>query len=191
MKKRVLSLAIATIVAFTTFSFTNKEEKKEINVEKSTVAWKGYKVTGSHSGTMTLASGSLTFDEGKLTGGEFVIDMNSIKVTDMKGEGATNLEGHLKADDFFGVKNHETSKLVFTSVKSKGKNSYAIKADLTIKGITKSVTFNFSVYGSKASAGLKVDRTKYGIKYKSESFFDGLGDKTIYDEFDLNVDLQF
>jgi hypothetical protein len=40
-------------------------------------------------------------------------------------------------------------------------------------------------------AALKVDRTKYDIKYRSSSFFDGLKDKAIYDEFDLNVNLKF
>ena len=48
-----------------------------------------------------------------------------------------------------------------------------------------------SVYGSKATANLKVDRSEFDVRYGSGSFFDNLGDKTIYDEFDLVVDLQF
>lgn len=109
----------------------------------------------------------------------------------MEGDGKAKLEGHLKADDFFGVENHGTSKLVFTEVKSTGKNSYEVTGDLTIKGITKPVTFDVSIYGSKATATVKVDRTNYDIKYGSGSFFENLGDKTIYDEFDLVVDLEF
>ena len=131
------------------------------------------------------------FDEGKLTGGEFEVDMTSLISTDLEGEYKGKLEGHLKSDDFFGVENHPNSTLVFTKVKASGKNSYEVQGDLTIKGITKPVTFDVSVYGSKATATMKVDRTDFDIKYGSGSFFDDLGDKTIYDEFDLVVDLEF
>jgi polyisoprenoid-binding protein YceI len=81
--------------------------------------------------------------------------------------------------------------LVFTSVKATGKNSYEVTGDLTIKGKTNPVTFDISIYGNKATATMKVDRSLYDVKYGSGSFFDNLGDKTIYDEFDLVVDLVF
>ncbi|MFC4096256.1 YceI family protein [Euzebyella saccharophila] len=191
MKKGVFSLALALVFGVATATEPIAEEKKEVKTEASTVTWKAYKVTGSHEGTVALKSGSLTFDGDKLTGGEFVADMTSLISTDMEGDGKAKLEGHLKADDFFGVEKHETSKLVFTNVKSTGKNSYEVTGDLTIKGITKPVVFDVSVYGSKATANVKVDRTKYDIKYGSGSFFENLGDKTIYDEFDLVVDLEF
>ncbi len=168
-----------------------KTDKKEVKTESSKVTWKAYKVTGSHTGTIDLKSGALHFDGDKLTGGEFVVDMPTITVTDLEGEYKGKLEGHLKSDDFFGVANHATSKLVFTKVEATGKNAYEVTGDLTIKGITKAVTFDLSVYGSKATASLKVDRTNYDVKYGSGSFFDNLGDKTIYDEFDLVVDLEF
>ena len=76
-------------------------------------------------------------------------------------------------------------------MKSTGKNSYSVTGDLTIKGKTSPVTFSISIYGNKATASLKVDRTKYDIKYGSSSFFDDLKDKAIYDDFDLVTDLQF
>jgi polyisoprenoid-binding protein YceI len=191
MKKSILSIVIATVV-FSSFSFTNPEkEAKEIKLENSQVIWKGYKVTGSHTGTIALKSGSLSFNNDKLIGGEFVMDMPQIITTDLTGEYKDKLEGHLKSDDFFGVAKHPTSTLVFTKVKATGKNSYQITGDLTIKGITNPVTFEMSVYGNKANASLKVDRTKYDVKYGSTSFFDGLADKAIYDEFDLVADLEF
>ena len=192
MKNAIKKLVIATIVAFVTFSFTSIDgEKKEIKIENSKVVWKGYKVTGSHEGTIAIKSGFLTFDNETLTGGEFVIDMTSINTTDMQGEYKGKLDGHLKSDDFFGVANHPTAKLVFTKVKATSKNAYNVKGDLTIKGKTHPVTFNMSVYGNKATASLKIDRTKYGIEYKSASFFESLKDKAIYDEFDIVSDLQF
>ncbi len=167
------------------------DEKKEVNTETSTVTWKAYKVTGSHTGTVDLKSGALMFDDGKLSGGEFTVDMPSLISTDLEGEYKGKLEGHLKSDDFFGVEKFPTSSIVFTKIKSTGKNSYEVTGDLTIKGITKPVTFDVSIYGSKATATLKVDRAEYDVRYGSGSFFDDLGDKTIYDEFDLVVDLEF
>ena len=192
MKKNVLSVVFAMIIGFTATAITPIDgEKKEVKTEESTVTWKAYKVTGSHTGTVNLQEGSLLFEEGKLTGGEFVVDMTTLVSTDLEGEYKGKLEGHLKSDDFFGVETHTVSKLVFTNVQASGKNSYEVTGDLTIKGITKPVTFDVSIYGSKATATMKIDRAQYDVRYGSGSFFDNLGDKTIYDEFDLVVDLVF
>ncbi|WP_394751211.1 YceI family protein [Spongiimicrobium salis] len=192
MKKNVVSIVFALVFGLAATASTPKhEDTKKVKASESTVTWKGYKVTGSHTGTIDLKEGSLTFDNGKLTGGEFVVDMTSLASTDLSGEYKGKLEGHLKSDDFFGVANHPTSRLVFTKVKANGKNSYEVSGNLTIKGTTKALTFDVSVYGSKATATLKVDRALYDIRYGSGSFFDNLGDKTIYDEFDLVVDLVF
>ena len=191
MKTTLLSLALT--LAFGAFAIANpiEEEKKAVNAEKSTVTWKAYKVTGSHTGTVALQSGALTFDGDKLTGGEFTVNMTTINTTDLEGDYKNKLDGHLKSPDFFGVENHPSASLVFTNVTASGKNSYKVTGDLTIKGITKPVTFDVSIYGSKATATLKVDRAEYDVRYGSGSFFDNLGDKTIYDEFDLVVDLEF
>lgn len=187
-----MTLGAAIIIAVITFSFTSPiEGKKEIKTDKSSVTWKGYKVTGSHEGKISLKSGELVFKAGKLIGGEFTIDMMSIVNTDLEGEYKGKLEGHLKSDDFFSVEKYPTAKLVFTEVKSTGKNAYEVTGDLTIKDVTAPVTFEISVYGNKATTNLKIDRTKYGVKYNSASFFEGLKDKAIYDEFDLSSDLEF
>ena len=192
MKKNVFGLALALVMGITANANNPFEkEKKEVNTEKSKVTWKAYKVTGSHTGTVDLESGALVFDGDQLTGGEFVVDMTSLISTDLEGEYKGKLEGHLKSDDFFGVESHPTSSLVFTNVKASGKNSYEVTGDLTIKGITKSINLDVSIYGSKATATLKVDRAQYNVRYGSGSFFENLGDKTIYDEFDLVVDLEF
>ena len=192
MKKNVFIFALALLVG-TAVSANNpiEEVKKEVNTETSKVTWKAYKVTGSHTGTVNLNSGSLIFNDGVLTGGEFEVDMTSLISTDLEGEYKGKLEGHLKSDDFFGVEKFPSSSLVFTKVTASGKNSYEVSGDLTIKGITKAITLDVSIYGSKATATMKVDRAQYDVKYGSGSFFENLGDKTIYDEFDLVVDLEF
>lgn len=191
MKKTVSSIFLALLFGYSATATTPiEDEKKEVNVSQSKVTWKGYKVTGSHDGTIDLQSGFLMMDGKKLTGGEFVIDMTSITNTDMtSGNGKEKLEGHLKSDDFFGVEKHPTAKLVIKSSENFNKNSYTVKGDLTIKGITKPITLVISMFENKATATMKVDRSKFDVRYGSGSFFDDLGDKTIYDEFDLVVDL--
>ncbi|WP_191859830.1 YceI family protein [Hanstruepera ponticola] len=186
MKKSTL-----IIVAFATFTATMNAQKKDIKKSESEVTWKGYKVTGSHEGTIAIKSGNLVFDGETLTGGNFVMDMTTIGSTDLSGEYKGKLDGHLKSDDFFGVEKYPTASLIFTDVQASGKNAYQITGDLTIKETTHPVTFILSVYGSKATANLKIDRSKYDVRYGSSSFFDNLQDKVIYDEFDIIADLQF
>jgi len=188
--KNFKSIAIALLVAVTTLSATAQDKK--INASKSTITWVGKKVTGQHTGTVNIKDGVLSFKGGKVTGGNFTVDMTTIAVTDLKaGEGKEKLEGHLKAEDFFGTDKFATSKLVFKSVKVKSANVYTVTADLTIKGITKPVTFDLNTTKSTATAAFNIDRTKYDIKYGSKSFFEGIGDKAIYDEFEVTVNLQF
>lgn len=192
MKKTIKNLAGVLVIALIALSVTTvNAQSKTVKVDKSTVIWKGYKVTGSHDGTINLKSGSLNFNNGKLTGGEFVMDMTSIIVTDLEGNYKTKLENHLKNDDFFGVEENPTAKLVFKSVKPAGDNVYKVTGDLTIKGITNAISFDFSVNGNKGKAALKIDRAKFNVKYGSSSFFDNLQDKAIYDEFDLTAELEF
>lgn len=189
MKKTILSLALIAVFGSTVFANPIEKDTKEVKASESTVTWKGYKVAGSHTGTIDLKSGALVFDGDKLVGGEFIVDMTSISATDLEGDYKNQLDGHLKSADFFGIEKHPTAKLVFTKVKSTGKNSYAVTGDLTIKDTTEPVTFDVSVYGDKATATLKVDRTKYDVKYGS-GIIGTAKDKLIYDEFDLVVDLQ-
>ncbi len=190
MKKNVFPLGL-TLVAFLALSIHGFAQTRQIKADQSKLIWKGYKVTGSHEGNVTIKEGSLDFKDDKLVGGMFVIDMTTINATDLEGEYQQKLNGHLMADDFFGIENYPTATLVIKKAKSDGKNAYKASGDITIKGVTKSVDFDISVYGSKALATLKLDRTEFGLKYGSGSFFDNLGDKTIYDEFDVVADLQF
>lgn len=184
--RNLKSIALA-LVALITFSTT--AQTKKINTSKSSIEWVGKKVTGQHNGTINFQSGSLVFKKGLLKGGSFVVDMTTINTTDLTGEWKQKLDGHLKADDFFGVEKFKTATLVFKNIKTNSKNNYTVTADLTIKGITHPVTFDLIVTGNTATTTLKVDRTKYDIKYGSGSFFTNLGDKTINDEFELKVNL--
>jgi len=187
MKTNFKTLIVAIAVVTTSFTFA---QKKEIKASESKINWVGKKVTGSHSGTLNLSSGHLVFDGENITGGEFIVDMTSLTVTDLEaGKGKEKLEGHLNSDDFFGVAKHKTAKLVVGKAK-KTSDGYKIAGDLTIKGKTNPIAFVLSVKGNAATTKINVDRTKYDIKYGSGSFFENLGDKAINDEFELAIDLK-
>jgi len=188
MKTQILTLV--ALFAFATIT-TAVAQSKKINVNESKITWTGYKVTGQHEGTIDFKEGTLEFTDGKLTGGTFTINMATINTTDLSGGGKQKLDGHLKSDDFFGVTKFPTANLTFKKVVETDDNVYRIAADLTIKGNKSRVAFNMELESNTAETKLKVDRTKFGIKYGSASFFDGLKDKAINDEFDLAVVLKF
>lgn len=195
MKK--IFIAFIAVLAVGAMAFTAAEETYTVNTQDSYINWRARKVTGTHNGKVMLKSGALTFNNGQLSGGTFEIDMPSITVEDLTGNGKMKLEGHLKSDDFFSVEKHPTAKFVITKVDAKnppeGTPYYRVTGDLTIKGITNPISFNANVKedGGKmmASANITVDRSKYDVRYGSESFFGALGDKAIYDNFDLYVSL--
>ena len=190
LKSIVLILSILFSTLSNAITITPKNDK-EINTKNSSVSWKGEKVTGSHKGTIMIKSGFLKFEKKKLIGGKFEIDMTSLVCTDLSGEYKGKLEGHLKADDFFGVSKFPISTLEITKAKHKKGNTYECTAAITIKGKTEIITFNTDINKDSAVAKIKIDRTKFDIKYGSGSFFKGLGDNMIYDEFDLNINLSF
>ena len=171
---------------------TSVADNYKVDTSASIVNWKAYKVTGQHNGTVNLKSGAFQFTDGKLTGGSFELDMTTIKVLDLQGEWGTKLEGHLKSDDFFSSEKNPTAAFVITKVGSRGTpGNYRVVGNLTIKGITKEIKFDATINAvdgkATGEAAIKIDRTDFNISYRSGNFFENLGDKTIYDEFDLNV----
>ena len=169
-------------------------QKFEIISAESNIDWLGRKVTGAHNGTISIKEGSLTFADGQLTGGIFTIDTTSIKILDIT-DPATNTQfaGHLASDDFFNSENYPDAQFVVTAI-GKGENgTYRITGDLTIKGITHPVSFYSQITVAadaiSASGKVMVDRTLYGMKFRSGNFFKDLGDTLIYNDFDLNVSI--
>jgi len=170
----------------------------------SKVYWTGTKPTGSHTGTIDIKTGKLDAVGDKITGGMFMLDMNTITNTDMKaGDGKEDLEAHLKgtseenADHFFNVAKYPQATFVITKVADSsagGPATHNITGDLTLKGKTKSVTFPASVViaGDKINAtapAFTINRTEWGVNYGSKSVFDDLKDKFINDEISLTVDM--
>lgn len=186
---------IKSLLLFTSLFFaTAVSVNLSVDTEASQVIWKGYKVTGSHEGTIAVKNGNLEFTDDVFTGGSFTIDMASLKATDISGASAAKLEGHLKSGDFFGVEKFPTASFEITKVVSRGTpGDYRVTGDLTIKETTKTIRFNTKLTQEMgkyvAKADLTIDRSDFNVRYGSGSFIDNLGDKTIYDEFELGITL--
>jgi polyisoprenoid-binding protein YceI len=185
MKRALLLLTLTCIFVASTIAQT----KLVADTAKTKMTWLGEKVTGQHSGTIKLQSGWLNWNDNKIVSGEFNVDMASLKDVDKNAR----LEGHMKSDEFFGVEKYPVAKLVITESTPFDKGSGVVKGTLTIKDITNPIEFKAAVQkkdnGTWFYANITVDRTKYNIKYGSGSFFDNLGDKTIYDDFKMKLDL--
>lgn len=164
-----------------------------VDVKDSKVTWVGKKISGQHDGFLKLKSGQ--FDMEKQTG-KFVIDMNSIVNSDLEGEWNTKLVDHLKSDDFFNVKKYPEASFALKTLKKKSGDSYTFEGDLTVKNITKPVSFLATVKEGKGSVSIKakfeIDRTNWDIRYNSGKFFDvkKLGDKMINDNIEIGLDLK-
>lgn len=175
-----------------------------VNLKASKIFWKGYKIMGNHTGTIDLSEGQMSFNNGEMTGGKFVVDMNSVKVTELMDDGddeeeeededegpeddKSDLANHLMHGDFFDSKTYPTASFVINKTMKKG-NDYQVEGNMTIKGVTKPVSFTSQLNGKTFTATIPVNRTEFGIKYGSGSFFSNLGDNVIKDNFDLEVKL--
>jgi polyisoprenoid-binding protein YceI len=185
MKRTSLTLAI---ICLTSMAFAQKASYK-INTQSSTIKWNAKKVVGGHEGTINLQDGIIQIDKGKITSGNFTIDMNSLACTD-----APKLTGHLKNEDFFNVPSYPTTKFVISKVDN-SKGNPIITGNLTIKNKTKSISFPAKVTttadGLSAEAkGVKVNLLDFDIQYRSASFFSDLGNKAIEDEFTLDIQIR-
>lgn len=170
----------------------------KLQPQLSTLGWEGKAVTHGHNGTMNFSSGELLVKGNAIVGGTVTVDMKSMKATDIKdAESQGKFVGHMSSDDFFGVATNPTSTFKITSIKplagAKDGDNVTITGVMTIKGVAQTISF-------PAKAGVKngvaavsgkatIDRTKFGLKYGSKSFFDSIGDKAIYDTFDLTFNV--
>lgn len=189
-----------TIITLTTSMVlaAAKTETFKVDTAKSSVDWKGSKVLVKtvHNGQLSIKEGSLEIKDNKLVGGKIVVDMNSLTDKDLESnpEYHAKLLKHLKSDDFFNAEKYPTSTLVIKSVETKSATDVVLKGDLTIRDQTQAIEVPAKVKIEKTSATgeatIKLDRTKWGLKYGSGQFFKDLGDKVISDEFELAVKIE-
>lgn len=158
----------------------------EIDTTKSTLKWKGSKGAagfklGSHYGKIKIQEGDFEVEDGKLVGGNVVVDMTDFTVEDLSGEWAEKFISHMKSADFFKTEKFKTSEIKFKKVEGK-----TVTADLTINGKTKTVKFDYKKKGETYSGKLVFDRTDFGMNYGDD---ESLGDKFIHKEVEVEFDV--
>ena len=162
-----------------------------INPDQSIIVWTGREVTTSkHFGNIYFASGQFEVKSGLISSGEFVVDMTTIDNQDLPEERRGRLEAHLKSDDFFSVESHPTALLSILSSESMAEGKWTVSGELTIKTFTHPVEFEMSNSNDGWKANLVFDRSKYEVKFRSGTFFENLGDKLIYDDIELAINLK-
>lgn len=160
----------------------------------SSVDWTGRKVTGAHNGTIGIKEGNFILNDGKLKSGIVVIDTAAIKILDIT-DSDTNAQfaGHLASDDFFSIEKFPTASFDILTAKELLNSAYYLEGNLTIKGITHLVGFEAAVENNRNVISLNgkliIDRTKYDIKFRSGNFFKDLGDTLIYNNFELDFNI--
>jgi polyisoprenoid-binding protein YceI len=183
---KTIKTLLASVMIMATLGLFAQNMK--VDTKNSTLKWHGEKVTGEHFGNIQLKDGWFKWKDDRIADGQFTIDMRTITNTDLTDEEYnTKLVNHLKSDDFFGVEKHPTATLKIKGSEKFENNKAVVKGDLTIKDITHPVEFTAQKDGSWFLAEIVVDRSKYDVRYGSGSFFDGLGDRLIYDDFTMTV----
>lgn len=177
------------LITISSFTILYAQEKLLINTSKSELKWTGEYTFyfGGHNGTISFKEGYFIKTDGKITGGEFLIDMNSIVNLDIENpKGNKELVEHLKNEDFFDVKKYPSAKLIITKTEYQDKTHLEIDANLTVKGISLPIRFKAEVnYDSlQMTTKFKIDRTRWGVTYNS-----GINDYAISDAIGFEVKL--
>ncbi len=193
--KTIVTTILSACLAVAAIASGNKTSEAQTTYKlvksESKITWVGKKVTGEHTGNVDFKTAQVKVEGDKLVGISAVVDMNSISCTDLEGDMAGKLVGHLKSDDFFGVEKHPEAAFKLSKVDNVSGSEAQVSGELVIKGKSHPVQFPAKVVvkGDKVfvRADVEFDRTKYDIKYGSGSFFDNLGDKAINDEVLFSV----
>lgn len=188
----------------TEVTFPKDAVKLQADLESSKIEWLGTKPTGTHFGTLAIQEGSLFVKDGKLLGGEFTMDMNSIEVLDIEDpEMKGKLTGHLKSADFFFVDSFPTANFKFSTVipiesseeiKEGVVPTHRIEGNLTMRGVSRMISFPANIEISDNTVkGITpqfvINRTEWNVNYGSKSIFDNLKDNFIMDEMGITIKL--
>lgn len=166
-------------------------ETYSIDTKESVVTWEGsmlLDIDEEHKGYVYLSKGELMIEKGQLVGGTAEIDMNTMEYGD-KANQNTPIK-HLKSPDYFDVEKFPVSTIVITKVESM-RDQTIVTGDLTIKGVTRSVTFPAKIEMKdgivKAIGKLIIDRTDWGIRYASGKFYDTVADQVVSDNIEFHM----
>lgn len=164
-----------------------KGEAVSINQETSKVEFTGSKVTGKHVGGFKKFTGTIDLVNGKAEESSVSVDIDMMSVF----SDADGLTKHLQTGDFFEVEKFPKASFASTKIvadASKGADNFTVTGDLTMRGVTKSITFpaKISVKPEEVSVETEfvISRKDFGIAYA------GKADDLIRDEVVLNLNLK-
>jgi len=169
-----------------------------IDTNNSTVEWTAYKtlVDGYEDNGTFPVTGIVTVSENGSIAATTTLDIANLNVTSVSGPGGTDrLANHLRSEDFFAAEQYPTATLTTTNIRSSATSSstYDVTADLTMKGVTNEISFPADISMEDGSisvrADTEIDRSRWNIRYGSQSFFNDLGDNVIGDMVDISVDV--
>lgn len=145
-----------------------------VDTDASTLEWTGRKVSGTHHGEIDIKSGTIHVMGDQITAGHVIVEMESLENFDLEGEWKTKLEDHLKSDDFFHTEKFPEAKIEITNVEGSGVGTITVSANLTIKDITKNITFKAEVNeisesSLEATADFNIERFNWEITYPGKS----------------------
>jgi len=169
-----------------------------IDLAESPVEWLGRNLINKHWGTIPLKSGELHFSDGRLSGGEFVLNMPAMECTDLAGHELHDvLIGHLKSDDFFDTDRYPEARLVIESSepienREAGEQNLRVQGSLTLCGETRPLSFEaaagFTDEGKPAAqTAFAIDRTEWNVIYGSGKFFKRLAGHLVNDLIELQI----
>ena len=217
MKRDLFSIGIAvSLLSFTACNDAPEGDKATITEKQTTseiagstftvdtaasyIRFTGHGVGKNHPGKFRLSSGTVGVENNQLTGGSFVININSMQLEQQGGGVQEKLRPHLLSGDFFDAAKFGDAKFEITSVQPyKGNDkdtsivsgaNFTISGNLTIKNVSKNVSFPAKVDMDgnelKAKANFDIDRTQWQINYGNDKT---LGDKFISETVNIELDL--
>lgn len=194
--KRTLLVALALVATAAGWFLFNKYRvvMPPVDVGRSEIGWVGKSIDDAHRGKIQLDSARVEVQDGSVRSIMVVADMRSISVEDITDpEDAGHFVDHIANADFFEVDKFPTARFVSTKVERAADGTYAVTGDLTIKAVTRPVSFTAksAADGGSLQATLAIDRTAYGIVYGSQGQVGSEKDWFIHDEFTITVNLLY
>lgn len=162
----------------------------KINAKASVLNWKGERITGEyHLGTVDIKSGNIKAIDGNIVSGEMILDMTSMKESKPESEETTIVVmGYLQSERFFNTDKYPVALLTI-----KGEIEDKLICDLTIRNVKKEVFIPFSKSIKndtlRAIANFKIDRTNWGIDYRSAKNYKDIGMMAIKDSISFNTSI--
>lgn len=191
-----MNKVFATLLLFTTFAVQAQTPQTfTLLIKDSYIGWKvDYAIgTKGHEGKFKLTSGTVIVKDGIIESGSFVIDINSIQVTDIQStEGRKDLEDHLKNDDFFSANTYPKGSFTVLNTTKPANNEASVTGNLVLKGISNTIRFPIGIVQQSKQIKIKstfaINRTSWGINYQSGSIFSNLKDGVIADQVLITLD---